>query len=97
MENMKKKPWLKQYPEGIASEIEIPNKSLPDILHETTDPLPHKQCPIFFWKKNDLPGLLGISNGFAAAFQNNEVKKGDRVAIMLPNCPQYVIAYYGAL
>ena len=29
---MEKKAWLAQYPEGIASEIEIPNKSLPDIL-----------------------------------------------------------------
>ncbi|WP_082129836.1 long-chain-fatty-acid--CoA ligase [Aneurinibacillus tyrosinisolvens] len=38
-----------------------------------------------------------MSRRFAAALQNSGVQKGDRVAIMLPNCPQYVISYYGTL
>ncbi len=97
MENMRKKAWLTQYPEGIASEIEIPNKSLPDILHETTIHYPTNNALSFFGRKMTYQELSGTSNRFAAALQNNNVKKGDRVAIMLPNCPQYVIAYFGAL
>ncbi len=94
---MEKKTWLAQYPEDIASEIEIPNKSLPDILHETTIHFPTNNALSFLGRKMTYQELSGTSSRFAAALQTNGVKKGDRVAIMLPNCPQYVIAFYGAL
>ena len=94
---MEKKAWLAQYPEGIASEIEIPNKSLPDILLETTIHYPVSNALSFMGRKMTYQELSGASNRFAAALQSSGAGKGDRVAIMLPNCPQYVIAYYGTL
>ena len=94
---MEKKAWLTQYPENIASEIVVPNKSLPDILHETTIQYPVNNALSFFGRKMTYQELSGTASRFAAGLQSNGARKGDRVAIMLPNCPQYVIAYYGTL
>jgi long-chain acyl-CoA synthetase len=94
---MSKKPWLNCYPEKVAAEVEIPNKTLPQILEESTKSYPTNIALSFYHKKMTYTELSTLAGGFASALQQNNVVKGDRVAIMLPNCPQYVIAYYGAL
>lgn len=91
------KPWLAHYTENVAKEIEIPNKTLPQMLLETTAQFPQNIAISFYGRKFTYQEVTYAANGFASALQNKGVKKGDRVAIMLPNCPQYVIAYYGAL
>jgi len=91
------KVWLKHYPEHIKKELEIPNKSLPEMLDETIANY-GEQSAIYFYEKEMTYKKLGQMVGtFAAALQVQGIKKGDRVAIMLPNCPQYVISYYGIL
>ncbi|MFB6465370.1 long-chain fatty acid--CoA ligase [Cytobacillus sp. Hz8] len=92
-----KKAWLTHYPETIAREIEIPNKSLPQLLLDTATQYPQNQAITFYAKKITYQELLQASTAFAASLQASGVQKGDRVGIMLPNCPQYVITYYGAL
>ncbi|WP_456275723.1 long-chain-fatty-acid--CoA ligase [Bacillus sp. AK128] len=94
---MTNKPWLKSYPEHIATEIEIPNKTLPQVLQETTQQYPDNNALTFYHKKISYRELSMLVGGFASALQQSGVEKGDRVAIMLPNCPQYVISYYGTL
>jgi long-chain acyl-CoA synthetase len=91
------KAWLAHYPESIASTIDIPNIHLGQILQETTAKYPSNNALSFFGNKISYQQLLAISQAFTSALQNNQVQKGDRVAIMLPNCPQYVMAYYGVL
>jgi long-chain acyl-CoA synthetase len=91
------KAWLAHYPESIASTIAIPDKHLGQFLQETTVKYPSNNALSFFGNKITYQQLLGISHAFTSALQNNQVQKGDRVAIMLPNCPQYVMAYYGIL
>jgi long-chain acyl-CoA synthetase len=91
------KPWLAHYTDSIAKEIEVPNKTLPQMLLETTAKYPQNHALSFYGRKMTYQELTYASSGFASALQNNGVNKGDRVAIMLPNCPQYVISYYGAL
>ena len=51
----------------------------------------------FFGRKISYQELNALAHAFTSALQQNQVQKGDRVAIMLPNCPQYVISYYGIL
>ncbi|CAM3751081.1 long-chain-fatty-acid--CoA ligase [Aeromicrobium ponti] len=92
-----KKAWLAHYPESIATEVNIPSKSMPEILQEVTAMYPHNIALSFYGRKMTYGELQKAVYGFAASLQKNGVQKGDRVAIMLPNCPQYVIAYYGAL
>ena len=94
---MEQKPWFKHYPDHIATEISIPNQSLPEILKETTEQFPNNNAISFFGRKITYQALSRMSQGFASALQKSGVRKGDRVAIMLPNCPQYVVGYYGAL
>jgi long-chain acyl-CoA synthetase len=92
-----KKSWLAHYPDSISKEIEIPEKSLPDMLQETAANFPDKYALSFYGRKMTYKELLGAAAAFAGALQKSGVKKGDRVAIMLPNCPQFVISYYGIL
>lgn len=94
---MEKKVWLAHYPKGIATEIEIPNQTLHEILQETSTKYPTNFALSFYGRKITYRELFGTVNRFASALQKNNLKKGDRVAVMLPNCPQYMIAYYGSL
>ncbi|WP_075981406.1 long-chain-fatty-acid--CoA ligase [Bacillus massilinigeriensis] len=92
-----KKAWLAHYPDSIAKEIDIPNKSVPQLLQDTAAEYPQNQAITFYTKKITYQELLQAATAFAASLQSVGVQKGDRVGIMLPNCPQYVISYYGAL
>ncbi|MBM7691329.1 long-chain acyl-CoA synthetase [Peribacillus deserti] len=92
-----KKPWLAHYPGTISHEIDIPSKSLPQMLLETASKYPSHHAISFYGRKMTYQELQHAVAAFASALQNSGVQKGDRVAIMLPNCPQYVIAYYGVL
>jgi long-chain acyl-CoA synthetase len=92
-----KKKWLDLYPETVAKDLEIPKKSLPEMLEETVAKYPDNKALSFFGRKFTYRELQGGVLGFAAALQSKGVQKGDRVAIMLPNCPQYVMSYYGIL
>jgi long-chain acyl-CoA synthetase len=86
-----------QYPESIKKEFSIPNIIVPDILAQTASEIPENLALIFYDKKISYKELHQLTKRFASALQNAGVQKGDRAAIMLCNCPQYVIAYYGIL
>ncbi|WP_449355374.1 long-chain-fatty-acid--CoA ligase [Virgibacillus natechei] len=91
------KIWLEHYPEHINKEIEISDKSLPEMLQETIANYGDQSALYFYGKEITYKKLGELSSAFASVLQEEGVKKGDRVALMLPNCPQYVISYYGAL
>ncbi|QOR68342.1 long-chain fatty acid--CoA ligase [Cytobacillus suaedae] len=94
---MTEKPWLKHYPEGIQKELEIPNIPVHQMLLDSTAKYPQNEAIIFYHKRMTYTELTGLSRAFTSALQANGVQKGDRVAVMLPNCPQYVISYFGTL
>ena len=91
------KPWLKYYPEGVPHEVDIPEMSVPDIFDQMADQYSKKVALIFYGKKVKYGELKELTNRFATALANLGVAKGDTVALYLLNCPQYVIAYIGAL
>jgi long-chain acyl-CoA synthetase len=92
-----KKAWLRNFPDSISKKVEIPNIPLGEILQETAAQYPAHQALSFYQSKLNYKELYSLAIRFASALQQNHVQKGDRVAIMLPNCPQYVISYYGIL
>lgn len=94
---MSEKVWLKQYPATVPTEIEIPNIPVGQMLHDTTTKFPTNEAIVFYHKRITYHELSGLVNMFTSALQVHGVVKGDRVAIMLPNCPQYVMAYFGGL
>ncbi|SET34761.1 long-chain acyl-CoA synthetase [Salinibacillus kushneri] len=91
------KPWLKHIVEGNPKEVEIPEISLPQLLNESIKKYPNHTAMTFFQKTYSYDQLMESVKKVAASLYNLGISKGDRVAIMLPNCPQYPISYYAAL
>ena len=90
-------PWLRNYPGEVAPDVEIPNLAIGELLLQAAAKYPASEALFFFGKRTSYKELLAAAQRMAAGFQEAGVGKGDRVAIMLPNCPQAVIAYFGVL
>jgi long-chain acyl-CoA synthetase len=89
------KPWLDQYDEGIPKTLEpYPRQTLVDVVDETTRMRPDHTALIFKDKHISYKELAWRSDALATALVKQGVRKGDRVAILMPNCPQYVIAEF---
>ncbi len=91
------KPWLKFYESHVPEQIDYPQVTMPAALEETTHKYPDHTALIFKDAKLDFQTYNQAVDRFAAALQGLGVNKGDRVAIHLPNCPQFAIAYYATL
>jgi long-chain acyl-CoA synthetase len=91
------KPWLKNWPENVPQSIQYPEIPLYELLTRTAKLYPRNTAIVFYGKTISYQELNTLTDKFATALSNLGVKKGDRVAIFLPNIPQYVIGYYGAL
>ncbi|QQE73401.1 long-chain fatty acid--CoA ligase [Brevibacillus composti] len=91
------KPWIASYPPETAPSLEYPRVPLTHFLEEAAAEFPDHHALYFMGKRITYRELLTMSYQFANALLRRGIKKGDRVAIMLPNCPQAVISYYGAL
>ena len=89
--------WTKQYDPGVPATVEIPDIPMHQILDKTVQRFPDKTALIFFDKKITYAQFNELVNQFASALQKDGFKKGDRISLYLPNCPQFTIAYYGAL
>jgi len=95
---MTEKPWLRSYPLDAPKNFTYPEfLQVEDLLIKTALDMPNRTALIFYGKKISYRELNRLSDAFALALMRFGVKKGDRVALLLPNVPQFVIAYYGAL
>ena len=91
------KPWFNSWPHGVPKSIEYLRIPLHALLTNTAKKHPEKAALAFFERELSYRELEMLSNQFASALITLSVKKGDRVAIFLPNIPQFVIAYFGVL
>jgi len=91
------KVWLKHYEPEVPPTIEYPEKPLHWALEEAARKYPDNTATIFMGAKLTYRELNELADKFAAALADLGVKKGDRVSVHLPNCPQFVVAYYGTL
>ena len=90
---MVSKPWLNHYDEGVPATLQpYPRQTLVDVVDESTKMRPDHTALIFKGERISYGELTWRSDTLAAALVKQGVKKGDRVAIVMPNCPQYVIA-----
>lgn len=97
MEQVVNKPWLSLYPSEIPHEINFEERTLQSYLKEAAIEHPSKTAIHFLGKKLTFQEVYDQSLKLANYLKDLGVKKGDRVSIMLPNCPQAVISYYGVL
>ncbi|MBK7146801.1 MAG: AMP-binding protein [Xanthomonadales bacterium] len=93
------RPWLTTYPKGVPAEIDVnAYGSIVSVLREACDS--YRQKPAFtnMGRTITYDDLDALSANFASYLLNDlQLKKGDRIAIMLPNLLQYPIAIFGAL
>ncbi len=93
---MTQKPWIEHYDAGIRASLKpYPSKTLVDVVHETASLRPDHPALWFKGTVISYGELVRQSDAFAAALASLGVNKGERVAIMMPNSPQYVIAELG--
>lgn len=94
---MESKPWLKNYDDGIPHTLQpYPERTLLDVVTETARQRPDHPALLFVGTRLSYAELERWSDVFAAALVAHGVEKGDRVAVLLPNCPQAVIGQLGA-
>ena len=86
--------WYKSYPAGVPTEIHFDRISMPEVLTRTAQRFPDVTALIYMGKKISYATLDSLVNRFAKALTAIGVKKGDTVAMLLPNIPQVVIANY---
>ena len=92
-----RKAWLKYYEPHVPEHLEYPKTALSVLLTETARKFPDRAAIIFKGARITFRELNEQVDRFAAVLQKLRIEKGDRVAIHLPNCPQFVISYYGVL
>ncbi|MBL0253320.1 MAG: long-chain-fatty-acid--CoA ligase [Polaromonas sp.] len=90
---MKQRPWLGQYPEGVPADIdETQYESLVELLEESFKKNARSTAYSFMGKDTTFAQTDSLSVAFGAYLQGLGLEKGDRVALMMPNMPQYPIA-----
>ncbi len=86
--------WLKIYDKGVPADIECKESKPYDFLKYGAEKVPDREAVIFFNFKIDYKGLKKTVDSFASFLKILGVGKGDRVAIDLPNSPQYIISFF---
>jgi len=97
VEEFSRRPWLSVYPAGVRPSLEYPQIPLDQLVDNAAREFPDRDATVFFNKGMSYRELLRQTQCFTTSLQRLGLKKGDRVAVILPNCPQCVIAYYGIM
>jgi len=87
-------PWYDYWPEGVPKHLEYREISLGEMLRETAEKFPDSQAIYFEGFRITYKEFNNLVDKLATSLSKIGVKKGDVVAIDLPNCPQFVIAFY---
>jgi long-chain acyl-CoA synthetase len=92
------RPWLASYPDDVPHTLELyPQASVFSMLERSASVWPENSAIAFLGKHLSYRELLREVERFSAVLASIGVGKGDRVGLLLPNCPQYVIAYYATV
>lgn len=91
------RPWLASYADGVPADIEDPSQTLPEMLAASVRAFPSRVALEFFGASTTYRELGEQVDRVAEGLRRIGVAKGDRVAIVLPNCPQHVVAFYAVL
>ena len=91
------RPWLRHYDPGVPESIDIPDIPVFQFLEEAARKIPDQPCTVFQDSAVTYRVMDELSDLLAAGLIALGVKPGDRVGLMLPNIPQFVLAYYAIL
>ncbi len=91
------RPWISHYDTGVPASIDYPEWTVLDLLRHSVERFPDSPALLFYGARISYHELDVLTTRLALALRRLGVERGDRVALMLPNIPQSVIAYYGIL
>ena len=91
------RPWLKNYSPGVAADVHLSETSLSHLIDDAVREVPHKIALEFFGATTTYSELGSQIDRAAEGLRLAGVQAGDRVALILPNCPQHIIAFYAIL
>jgi long-chain acyl-CoA synthetase len=91
------RPWLKHYDYWVRPHLNYPTRPLHEILSTTAAELPDAPATAFLGATLTFGEIKKRTDRLSAALQRLGIAQGDRVGIMLPNCPQYIIAAFAVL
>ena len=91
------RPWIASYAEGVPEDLTPVTGSLVDIVDASARDYPEAAALQFFGRETSYRSLHEQIERAAAGLRELGVKAGDPVAIVLPNCPQHIVAFYAIL
>jgi len=91
------RPWLNFYENGVPHSIDFPELTLGDMFAKAVEESPEHKAVSFFGKRLKYREVGVQVDHLAQALTQLGVKKGDRIAVLLPNVPQYPIVHFAAL
>ena len=91
------RPWTRHYSPGVPASLKLPEGSLVDLMDSSVRRYGKKTALEFFGARTSYRDLGTAINKAAAGLRKLGVRAGDRVALVLPNCPQHIIAFHAAL
>ena len=91
------RPWLKNYSPGVAADVHLSETSLSHLIDDAVREVPHKVALEFFGATTTYAELGSQIDRAAEGLRLAGVQAGDRVALILPNCPQHIVAFYAIL
>ncbi len=89
--------WHDRYDEGVPRQLDYPEVPLFHFLEESARRFPEKPCTIFKGAQISYQEMNNLTDRLAAGLVDLGVQKGDRVGILIPNTPQFVMAYFAVL
>jgi long-chain acyl-CoA synthetase len=89
--------WVSRYPPGVPHRVEVPNRLLTEVVEESVRRWGDRTALVYYGATWTYRRFWKESERFAAALAREGVRPGDRVAICLPNCPAYPIAFFATL
>ena len=91
------RPWYSHYEQAVPRRLQYPDVPLHRLLENSAEQYAGRPAMAFFGKTISYRELNEAAERFANGLVHLGLHKGDRVALVLPNCPQFVIAFYGTL
>ena len=90
-------PWLDHYPEGVAWDAPIPTAPLATLLDEAASAYGDRPAWSFFGGRTTWGEVARTVDRIAAGLQHLGLQKGDRLGLLLPNCPAYPLLFFAGL
>ncbi|GAA3595417.1 long-chain-fatty-acid--CoA ligase [Klugiella xanthotipulae] len=97
MSTLADRPWTAHYAPGVPADLTLPTISLVDVIHASVNDYADTIALDFFGATTTYRELGEQIERVATGLHTLGVRHGDRVALVLPNCPQHVVAFYAAL